>query len=267
MVRQHIAQLGLDYRTIDLAVREVVSPATGGNIVRGRALVFERWQRVATSDTRAYAGSRRRREKITSEAVRLPDLGDIVNEAIDAELKQQFNDVRALVNHDPDKYLGSMFNRSLKLTKTADALEFELRVPMTSNGNDLLAILQNEGGIIPMSVGFVSKGKRSNTKEINFDDKALEQDIENNTDKSKQLDNTPINLQEGRLDGSDYVAGRNVKNGRDGIVYRSFDLREISFLIGQEPAWEGTYGKLGSAEPTSQEQARARELAMVELRC
>ena len=93
------------------------------------------------------------------------------------------------------------------------------------------------------------------------------------TEKSKgavELDNTPINLQNGRLNGSDYVEGINPKSGRNWRVYRSFDLREISFLIGLEPAWKGVYGQLGSGkpEPTPNNQAwRARELAMVELRC
>ena len=271
MVRQHTDQLDqLEYRTLELTVREM--PSGGENVVRGTAVVFEKWQQVATGDARAVSGSSRKREKITSEAVRLPDLADIVNEAIDQELRQQHNDIRALVNHNPDRYLGSFFNRSLKLEKTDESLDFELTVPRTSDGNDLLAILENDGGRIPMSVGFKAKGRKSNIKQIDFSDDELEAELNGGAQRAVRktgvLDNTPINLQEGRLDGSDYVEGNNVKSGRNWRVYRSFDLREISFLIGQEPAWQGVYGQLGSGKPDPNQQARrARELAMVELRC
>ena len=256
----------LEYRTLDLVVREV---SKGDNAIRGTAILFERWQRVADLDARAVAGSSHKREKVTVASINLPDLSELVNEAIDRELKRQHNDIRALVNHNPDKYLGSMFNRSLKLTKTDDTLDFELTVPQTTAGNDLLAILANEGGIIATSVGFKSRGRRSNIKQVDFDDEALEADLEDRAvTKTNILDNTPINLQTGRLDGSDYVEGINVKSGRNWRVYKSFDLREISFLIGQEPAWQGVYGQLGSGKPDpSQRARRSRELAMVEMRC
>ena len=260
----------LDFRTLDLTIREV-SPTPDGNVVRGTAVVFERWQRVADLDARAVAGSSRRREKITVASINLPDLSDLINDAIDRELRSQHNDIRALVNHNPDKYLGSMFNRSLKLEKTADTLDFELTVPKTTVGNDLLAILANEGGVVAMSVGFKSRGRNSNVKQIDFDDSKLEEELDDKgAVNSSMLDNTPINLQTGKLNGSDFVEGVNVRNGRNWRVYKSFDLREISFLIGQEPAWQGVYGQLGSGkpQPTSQQQARrARELAMVEMRC
>ena len=257
----------LEYRTIDLNVRQV-SP---DNVVKGTAIVFERWQVVAESDARAYAGSARKREKVTVASINLPELSDLINDVIDRELKRQHNDIRALVNHNPDKYLGSMFNRSLKLEKTANTLDFELTVPRTTVGNDLLAILANEGGVVAMSVGFKSRGRNSNVKQIDFDDDALEAELEDGAvDKTNILDNTPINLQDGKLDGSDYVEGINVKSGRNWRVYKSFDLREISFLIGQEPAWQGVYGQLGSGKPqpsSAQQARRARDLAMAELRC
>ena len=252
----------LEYRTLDL--RDVSSTA---NVVRGTAVVFERWQKVATVDARAIAGESHKREKVTVASVNLPDLSEFVNDALDRELRKTHNDIRALVNHDSNKYLGSMFKRSLKLTKTADTLDFELTVPDTTLGNDLLGIMRNESGAVAMSVGFVSKGRKSNTKTIDMDD---DPDLDTTKGKTVILDDTPINLQDGKLDGSDYVEGINVKTGRNWRVYRNFDLREISFLIGQEPAWQGVYGQLGSGkpEPTSADQARrSRELAMVELRC
>ena len=165
----HCLSPDLEYRSIGLAVRGVDS-APEGNVIRGTAIVFEKWQKVAQLDARASAGESRKREKVVSEAVNIPDLSEIVNEAIDAELRRQFHEVRALVNHDADKYLGSMFKRSLRFTKTDKSLDFELTVPNTTLGNDLLGIMKNEGGQIAMSVGFVSKGRKSNTKTVNVDD-------------------------------------------------------------------------------------------------
>lgn len=264
----------LTYRSCNLAIRDITD-APNGRVIRGTAIVFERWQRVAEADTRDYSGSSGMREKVTSDAVELPDLSDIVNEAMDKALKEVANDVRALVNHDPERYLGSMYNRSLKLNKTQDSLDFELNVPKTSAGNDLLAVMENEGGNIPASVGFVSRGKNSNIKRINFDDEALEEAITKPSDKRavvenvSPLDSTEINTQTGKLAGSDYIEGIGVKSGKKWKIFKRLDLREISLLIGHSPAWQGVYGQLGAGapQPSSQQQARARELELVRLRC
>ena len=257
----------LEYRTVGLAVRETAT-STNGNVVRGTAVVFERWQKVAQRDARAVAGESHKREKVTVASVNLPDLSEFVNDALDQELRKTHNDVRALINHDNDKYLGSMFKRSLKFTKTDRSLDFELTVPETTLGNDLLGIMRNESGAVAMSVGFVSKGRKSNTKTVNMDDEPTTDDT--TAGKKTTIDNTPINLQNGKLDGSDYVEGINVKTGRNWRVYKNFDLREISFLVGQEPAWQGVYAQIGSGKPvpSSADQARReRELIMLELRC
>ena len=178
------------------------------------------------------------------------------------------------VNHDQTQYLGSMFKRSLKLTKTQDSLDFELSVPKTPLGDTAMGILENEGGVLSTSIGFVSRGKKSNIKKVDVDEKTLEKVLSGesraNVTIATPLDSTEINLQTGRLDGSDYVESKGrVNGGRPWRVYRSLDLREISLLIGVDPAHEGVFAEKGTGKPqlTNDQQARARVLTMVKLKC
>lgn len=262
----------MDYRSINLVAR-AVDETPDSRIIKGTAIVFERWQRVADSDQRATSGSSGQREKIVADAVRIPDLGSIVNEALDSALLKTFREVRALVNHDSQRYLGAMFKRSLRLKKSEESLDFELSVPRTRDGDDVLAILDNEGGELPASVGFLSRGRKSKIKRINFEDEAIEEVLEKSTravEEATPMDSTEINTQLGKLDGSDYVEGHGVKSGRNWRVYKSFDLREISLLVGVDPAWQGTYAQLGSGVPSpssSQQARRARELELARLAC
>lgn len=219
----------LDYRCYSLR-------ATGENdrTIRGVAIRYESWQRVADTDTRAIAGSSRLREKIASGAVRIEDLP--VN-------------VRALVNHRDEQYLGGSKSGALSLENKDNTLTFELTLPRTRLADDVLGLMESEQQL-PVSIGFLSRGRGSNVKVINFDDEALEKAIENNNpnepanpEKATPLDDTEISLQAGRLNGSDFVEGRNVKTGRSWRVYKSLDLREISILYGLEAAWQGVYAR------------------------
>ena len=277
------ASSSLEYRTCEFEVR-INKSISGRRFVRGRAIMFDRWQ---TMKQRQPNSSRRLtlREKIISGAVRLPDLSEFDNPAFDADLRKRYNDVRALINHDPEKYLGSMFKRSLKLNKTSEALEFELAVPRTNAGNDLLAVMENEGGKIATSIGFKQRGASSHIKKVKATDEALDAALLTGGvvtgsavggDKevvANPLDTVGLDLQEGRLDGSDYVESEGAVDGdewKKWIVFKSLDLREISFLVGVEPAHSGVFAELGSGapQPTSQDQARRnRELIMAEMRC
>lgn len=240
------ASCSLDYRSYSLR-------ATGGTdrTIRGVAIKYESWQRVADRDTRAIAGSSRLREKIASGAVRIEDLP--VN-------------VRALVNHREEQYLGGSKSGALSLENKDNALAFELTLPRTRLADDVLGLMESEQQL-PVSIGFLSRGRRSNVKVIDFDDEALEKAIETpnrGSEKVTPLDNTEINLQAGKLQGSDFVEGRNVKTGRSWRVYKSLDLREISILYGLAPAWEGVYARqdeLGDSEE------RSRAYAELELLC
>ena len=264
----------LEYRSVEFGVR-AVTDSPESRWLRGRAILFEKWQKVATlDDTRATAGSSGKREKITSEAVRLPDLSEIVNEALDRELRKQYRDVVMQVNHDPEKYLGSMFGRSLKLTKTDEYLDFEIKLPETQAADDVLSIMRNESGTLTTSIGFVGRTRKSNVKKINFEDDEFDADFpeERSVRETTPMDKIPLNLQEGKLYGSDYVEGVGItgnKNvsGLDYIVFRSLDLREISILTpNYEPAHAGVFAQLGTGTP-QERQRRARELDLMRLRC
>lgn len=162
----------------------VLNDDAGNRTIKGTAIVFERWQKVGKSNF--------------SELVRRNAVAKDAN-------------IRALINHDPEKYLGSVDKNSLKITQSITGLDFELRVPKTSNGNDLLAILENEGGELPTSIGFNLLGSEFEDQKSNHDD--------------------AVNR-----------------------TYSKIDLREISLLVGQEPAWQGV-----SASNRSQKEAEWRE--------
>ncbi|OYZ14330.1 MAG: primosome assembly protein PriA [Sphingomonadales bacterium 28-64-96] len=62
-------------------------------------------------------------------------------------------DVLALVDHDPGRLLGRTGNRTLRLAEDARGLAFELDLPETSLGADILA-LASRGDLGGMSFGF-----------------------------------------------------------------------------------------------------------------
>ena len=234
-----------------LEYRSYALRATGGadRLVRGVAIRYESWQKVADKGTKAYAGSSRLREKIATGAIRLEDIPKI----------------KALVNHRDTKYLGST-DSNLKLDNRDNTLRFELTIPRTSLGDDVLGILEAEQQM-PVSIGFLSRGLKSNIKIIDLaNDDELEKSL-NDSGAAKTVtpvDTTEINTQAGRLDGSDYVEGRNPRTGRSWRVYKSLDIREISILYGLDPAWSGVYVRQDDLGDSS---ARSKAYAELELLC
>ena len=63
------------------------------------------------------------------------------------------NDIRALADHRPDGVLGRTRSGSLRLTETRAGLEYQLDLPQTSLGNDLLE-LARRGDLSGVSIGF-----------------------------------------------------------------------------------------------------------------
>lgn len=70
-----------------------------------------------------------------------------------AESLASGGDVLALVDHDPGRLLGRTRNRTLRLAEDARGLAFELDLPETTLGADILA-LASRGDIGGMSFGF-----------------------------------------------------------------------------------------------------------------
>jgi HK97 family phage prohead protease len=60
----------------------------------------------------------------------------IAPEALSRTLKEG-TDLRALVEHDPGRLVGRMSSGTLKIAKTAKGLDVELRLPSTTDGEDL----------------------------------------------------------------------------------------------------------------------------------
>jgi Escherichia/Staphylococcus phage prohead protease len=70
-----------------------------------------------------------------------------------AETLADGHDVLALVDHDPTRLLGRTKTGSLRLEETRSGLEFELDVPDTSLGHDVLSLAQR-GDLGGMSFSF-----------------------------------------------------------------------------------------------------------------
>lgn len=62
-------------------------------------------------------------------------------------------DILALVDHDPGRLLGRTISNTLRLSESNRGLEFEIDVPETQLGNDILA-LAARGDIGGASIGF-----------------------------------------------------------------------------------------------------------------
>lgn len=68
-------------------------------------------------------------------------------------------DVLALVDHDPARVLGRTRSKTLRLAEDARGLAFEIDVPDTQDGRDVLALAER-GDLGGMSFGFVAKDQR-----------------------------------------------------------------------------------------------------------
>ncbi|HNX44139.1 MAG TPA: HK97 family phage prohead protease [Bacteroidales bacterium] len=78
----------------------------------------------------------------------------VAPEAIDDDVLNQ--DVRCLFNHDSNFVLGRTKAGTLKLTKTAEGLEYSLDMPVTTFGNEVLTAIKL-GNVSGSSFGFTVK--------------------------------------------------------------------------------------------------------------
>ena len=97
--------------------------------VGGMVAPYERWQTLSSVPGRRAVGNRRRvREKVA----------------------------RAYVSHQPEKILGRSDGRGLRLVDSDEGLRFEIDLPDTQDGRDLLELVQR--GLIGSSIGFWRPG-------------------------------------------------------------------------------------------------------------
>ena len=204
--------------------------------ISGVCILFERWQRVAQAGQAAYAGSDGTREKILETSIRIDADGKPFVGTTYRYKKPR--PIKAIVNHNEGLYLAST-DSSLKLKKTKTGLEFLLGLPNTNRGRDIAELAKAEGSL-PVSVGFIGRGRRSKIKRkpvVSDDPRKTEQEI----------DALPLQTQppDQPLDGSDWVEGYDANTGRKWRAYFSLDLRELSILEGLDPAWEGVTASPG----------------------
>ena len=83
----------------------------------------------------------------------------IMPTAFDAAIASP-DDVRALIDHEPSKILGRVPAGTLRLSKTAEGLAYEVDLPDTSAARDLVVSL-DRGDITQSSFGFVVSGSRA----------------------------------------------------------------------------------------------------------
>ena len=86
----------------------------------------------------------------------------ILSTAFDRALREK-QDVRALLNHNPDKVLGRTTNGTLRLSVDTKGLKYEADPPQTQDGRDTVTLLQR-GDITGSSFGFIPR-KVSHTEE------------------------------------------------------------------------------------------------------
>lgn len=72
-----------------------------------------------------------------------------------AESLRSGTDVIALVDHDPSRLLGRLRNKSLRLSEDSRGLAFEIDVPDTSLGRDMIAMAER-GDLGGASFGFMT---------------------------------------------------------------------------------------------------------------
>ena len=251
----------LDFRSYAMRV-----DALSDRRLSGIAIPFERWQRVPDDPNlrakgrrprrpRNVPGAARFREKVREGAIKLPNLDDTFKDSFDQALRDQgIHDVHALINHDPHQPLGRLSDGKLKLSSEDKSLKFQLELPDNSNGDKVLeSINDSDDRSLAMSVGFKRRGKRSNVvrKDYRLDEPTDDQVDKDYSTEKRAVETVPASdirtpkLQTGFLDGSDYIEAFHPPTGRQWTVYFQLDLREVSVLLGRQPAWEGTYATTG----------------------
>ena len=111
--------------------------------VGGLAAPYEKWQTLGRTDNdRQGDGAGRVREKLAQGAFSV-SLGEVA---------EGTREISAFAAHAPERVLGRTKGDTLRLRNTERGLEFELDLPDTTDGRDLLALIDR--GHIGASIGF-----------------------------------------------------------------------------------------------------------------
>jgi HK97 family phage prohead protease len=121
---------------------------------------------MLTLERRAVVELRRADRKLEGYAARfntearIGDFTETIRAGAFAESLRSGNDILALVDHDAAKVLARTKSGNLRLSEDSAGLQFELTVPDTTAGRDVLALAER-GDLGGMSFGFiVPSGRR-----------------------------------------------------------------------------------------------------------
>ena len=204
----------------------------GGNgRLEGTAAPFERYATIGT-------GRNRKSEKIRRGAFkrRIAELNAPASETLLTVDARQPNDIKALVDHNPQQLLGRLSRqvKTLRLREADVGLLFQLDLPATTLGADIRA-LAVAGLLAGVSIGFLSSGSTSKIIE-NKPDFLLQDSIPVGGLAAAELEDSSV-----LMDGSDSVRGMSANNdGSRFEIFFGIDLREISILTGSNPAYPHT---------------------------
>ncbi len=109
--------------------------------VTGLVVPVEKWQTVAGAGDRA-AKKGKTREKVAKGAF---------SRSLGLARNGQ-RDIKAFAHHQPERILGRTSGQTLRLEETGDGLRFEMDLPDTTDGRDLLELIRR--GDIGASMGF-----------------------------------------------------------------------------------------------------------------
>jgi len=95
---------------------------------------------------------------VFGQAARITDFEEIIAPGAFTQTLESRNDILALVDHAPDRLLARTRSGTLRLAEDSKGLAFDLDVPKTTAGDDVLALAER-GDLGGMSFGFrVPKG-------------------------------------------------------------------------------------------------------------
>jgi len=89
-----------------------------------------------------------------NQTTRIADFEEVIREGAFSHSLRAGRDILALVDHDPTRVLARTKSGNLMLSEDSNGLQFELSVPDTGSGRDVLA-LADRGDLGGMSFGFL----------------------------------------------------------------------------------------------------------------
>src|SRR5437660_791367 len=104
-----------------------------------------------------------------NQPTRLGDFHEIIAPGAFTRALQRGDDVRALINHDPNLVLGRTKSGTLRLAESARGLDFQVTLPDTQAARDLWELCAKRGDIDSCSFAFQVDGSDGDSWEGDWD--------------------------------------------------------------------------------------------------